>query len=471
MQYSADTVHGTVQFGRGRWGSGTSDDTCSLTQVAEQALFNVGLDPSTMAAHSAALDFFPEIYAAKDFQWENLAWQEYHRQHSALDLETAAEYDAAQLSKTPDSLIDPKLSEILSGSHASSACVDIQIDHPSAYTSHAGVAGPKSQPSPTISPEFLSVLHPYGQAQRGAHNLDDIEHSNSHHFPTDVFLPHGHASDLDVDGALSATTAPHMADMQPFVDFSNNSLGSPPLPEGDLLPTPEPSSPSSYASSASSFSPSNSWSRSPPTVSPPLRQRDSGRLKGKMTIIQPDEDEQAQKNALLLHYRNLGFSYKAIKSTLNLDDAESTLRGRYRTLTKPKSERLRRPTWSSRDVGDTCTHACCYIYSNAENRFSCCLRSLTRPILRSSGKRCRIRSLRAVAAISSDRARARRNTRILWPMGVLIRCLSLGAVYKSPKRYPIAAEVELAIGVLGERGALPTGKKKSVHAILSHAFP
>ncbi|KAF8539514.1 hypothetical protein BDD12DRAFT_837429 [Trichophaea hybrida] len=53
---------------------------------------------------------------------------------------------------------------------------------------------------------------------------------------------------------------------------------------------------------------------------------------------------------MLVYYRKQGLSYKTIKTKLNLEEAESTLRGRYRTLTKPKNERLRKPMWSEEDV-------------------------------------------------------------------------------------------------------------------------
>ncbi|PUU72683.1 hypothetical protein B9Z19DRAFT_1136962 [Tuber borchii] len=60
---------------------------------------------------------------------------------------------------------------------------------------------------------------------------------------------------------------------------------------------------------------------------------------------------QTTQNALLLHWRSQGVSYKTIRTRLNLTEAESTLRGRLRTLTKPKCERLRRPQWLPEDVG------------------------------------------------------------------------------------------------------------------------
>ncbi|OJJ98200.1 hypothetical protein ASPACDRAFT_1857528 [Aspergillus aculeatus ATCC 16872] len=46
------------------------------------------------------------------------------------------------------------------------------------------------------------------------------------------------------------------------------------------------------------------------------------------------------KNKLLIQYKQQGFSYKTIKEVCNFAEAESTLRGRYRTLTKPKHSRI-----------------------------------------------------------------------------------------------------------------------------------
>lgn len=43
-------------------------------------------------------------------------------------------------------------------------------------------------------------------------------------------------------------------------------------------------------------------------------------------------------------------SYRAIKALGGFREAESTLRGRYRTLSKLKEERVRKPEWSERDV-------------------------------------------------------------------------------------------------------------------------
>lgn len=52
----------------------------------------------------------------------------------------------------------------------------------------------------------------------------------------------------------------------------------------------------------------------------------------------------------ILHMRRKGYSYKEIKRRGRLRVAESTLRGRVRTLTKKKEERVRRPQWQTSDV-------------------------------------------------------------------------------------------------------------------------
>jgi len=57
------------------------------------------------------------------------------------------------------------------------------------------------------------------------------------------------------------------------------------------------------------------------------------------------------KDQLLVDLKRQGYSYKDIKVMGNFEEAESTLRGRYRTLTKPKEARVRKPEWGDREVG------------------------------------------------------------------------------------------------------------------------
>lgn len=56
------------------------------------------------------------------------------------------------------------------------------------------------------------------------------------------------------------------------------------------------------------------------------------------------------RNAFLIECKRRGLSYKDIKRIGGFKEAESTLRGRFRTLTKSKEQRVRKPQWQPRDV-------------------------------------------------------------------------------------------------------------------------
>ncbi|KXT17189.1 hypothetical protein AC579_349 [Pseudocercospora musae] len=56
------------------------------------------------------------------------------------------------------------------------------------------------------------------------------------------------------------------------------------------------------------------------------------------------------RDKYLLKMRERGMSYKEIKRRGKFKEAESTLRGRIRVLTKDKSERVRRPDWTDNDL-------------------------------------------------------------------------------------------------------------------------
>lgn len=58
------------------------------------------------------------------------------------------------------------------------------------------------------------------------------------------------------------------------------------------------------------------------------------------------------KDDFLVRSKLSGMSYKEIKVKGGFDEAESTLRGRFRTLTKRKEHRVRKPEWYERDVSD-----------------------------------------------------------------------------------------------------------------------
>lgn len=60
--------------------------------------------------------------------------------------------------------------------------------------------------------------------------------------------------------------------------------------------------------------------------------------------------ERAERDNFLVQCRASGMKYRDVKRLGNLPEAESTLRGRYRSLTKGKSDWGRRCKWTDRDV-------------------------------------------------------------------------------------------------------------------------
>lgn len=58
----------------------------------------------------------------------------------------------------------------------------------------------------------------------------------------------------------------------------------------------------------------------------------------------------AAKDDFLIRSKLAGMTYKEIRRKGNFSEAESTLRGRFRTLTKDKEARVRKPEWQDNDV-------------------------------------------------------------------------------------------------------------------------
>ena len=56
------------------------------------------------------------------------------------------------------------------------------------------------------------------------------------------------------------------------------------------------------------------------------------------------------KDAFLVQSKRSGMSYREIRIKGHFKEAESTLRGRYRTLTKCREHRVRKPQWHEKDV-------------------------------------------------------------------------------------------------------------------------
>ncbi|KAK3369400.1 hypothetical protein B0T24DRAFT_360078 [Lasiosphaeria ovina] len=62
-----------------------------------------------------------------------------------------------------------------------------------------------------------------------------------------------------------------------------------------------------------------------------------------------DRDRDA-KNEFLIQGRRVGMKYREIRAQGGFTEAESTLRGRWRALTKSREKRVRKPEWSDKDL-------------------------------------------------------------------------------------------------------------------------
>lgn len=85
---------------------------------------------------------------------------------------------------------------------------------------------------------------------------------------------------------------------------------------------------------------------------PPVHRQPEGRAR-RLPVVQLSSEEsleRAEKDLFLIESRRQNISYKDIKRLGNFAEAESTLRGRYRTLTKDKKDRVRDPKWTEIDV-------------------------------------------------------------------------------------------------------------------------
>ncbi|KAH7052277.1 hypothetical protein B0J12DRAFT_661138 [Macrophomina phaseolina] len=77
-----------------------------------------------------------------------------------------------------------------------------------------------------------------------------------------------------------------------------------------------------------------------PSLPPPPKDDGYTRVSGK----------RVKKDDLLVRWKNAGMSYRQIREKGGFTEAESTLRGRFRTLTKCREERVRKPLWTAKDV-------------------------------------------------------------------------------------------------------------------------
>jgi hypothetical protein len=78
--------------------------------------------------------------------------------------------------------------------------------------------------------------------------------------------------------------------------------------------------------------------------------RDSFRERGPAHRVVDSHAERKADDQILLEGKREGLTYKEIRKKMYTKCAESTLRGRYRSLTKARQDRVRKPVWQKKDV-------------------------------------------------------------------------------------------------------------------------
>lgn len=87
----------------------------------------------------------------------------------------------------------------------------------------------------------------------------------------------------------------------------------------------------------------------PSEVSTPAGTDDMSAVEDRVELL-----DRIAKDEFLVKSKRAGMTYKEIRRKGGYTEAESTLRGRYRTLTKSPEARVRKPEWSEKDVSCFC---------------------------------------------------------------------------------------------------------------------
>ncbi|KAK3190938.1 hypothetical protein K4F52_002886 [Lecanicillium sp. MT-2017a] len=201
---------------------------------------------------------------------------------------------------------------------------------------------------PVAPPQLYNVPPPASLASQDSY--DDMVSVSS--YPNSQTPPTSHPQTAsDISSQLSFANMPTDYGIHSGVGHAMTTRGRRPLPDAPTCLS------SSSTSSLSSFGSASGYKRD--AVSP-KRYSEADNNSG-------DSDEADQynngsynspsptlvrrnKDRFLVTARKSGMTYRDIKVKGGFSEAESTLRGRYRTLTKHRSARVRKPEWTDKDI-------------------------------------------------------------------------------------------------------------------------
>jgi hypothetical protein len=314
----------TQNFTRHHSGSFEAEDAASgrwsPSLAAGLEPISVGSDASAVAARQAVSELFPELSA----QYSTLSGQETFRSGGGAH------------NQKPPTYIQQRFSTVISD-RSSTSSGDMSRPRIRSVLDSPDGERPRLD-YPAISPESLYDFSSPNKSP--AHRVASSSTFSTANINYEDFDDSEAYDETDEDDNTSIIL------MQDGIISACSSTSSSPSPE-HLSREKCPSSESTTSTHSQ-----NHTSKTPSLPQKSTTSASAGRRTRKpIPPISATCEKYDQNDALLVRYRQLGVSYKNIKTRLNLDEAESTLRGRYRTLTKPKNERLRKPVWSEHDVG------------------------------------------------------------------------------------------------------------------------
>ncbi|KAK7728497.1 hypothetical protein SLS57_002385 [Botryosphaeria dothidea] len=231
--------------------------------------------------------------------------------------------------------------------------------------------------APSLPPASTQAVHMQNQAQTQASLADDPMASLSPTWPEwQVYGSNGFSSDSEMASPVSPTIPAHMQASLGNHSFSgsldsNNSMAMPALTYSQGSPA------SDWEDISSSYPGEQRHARDGNESRANLSRRSRGpqaqnnnNTRFAMLPYQgvaaaerdpppppPPVDgytrirgNRARKDELLVRWKKSGMSYRQIREQGGFMEAESTLRGRFRTLTKCREERVRKPLWTAKDV-------------------------------------------------------------------------------------------------------------------------
>lgn len=77
---------------------------------------------------------------------------------------------------------------------------------------------------------------------------------------------------------------------------------------------------------------------------------DTDAAPARLTLLSAEERQRQREQRILAEGKEAGKTYKQIQALIGTNIAESTLRGRWRMMSKAKCDRLRKPVWMNEDV-------------------------------------------------------------------------------------------------------------------------